>query len=119
MMELGTYLGSEFSRGLGHDLYFAGVLAIGGLVFWLDRESRDLSRRILFVSFFFVFALLQVSPVVASRFSPFFLLPLLLGLDLGPLRALPRLGAPVHLLLPLAVGALFVADFLGVLVKGG
>ena len=66
-----------------------------------------------------MFALLQVSPVVASRFSPFFLLPLLLELDLGPLLALPRLGPPARVLLPLAVGVLFVADFLGALVRGG
>jgi hypothetical protein len=112
-------VGADFTRSLGHDLYFLGVAGVGAMIFWLDRASVDLSRRLLFVAFFFVFAVLQVSPVVASRFSPFFLIPLLLQTDVRPALVEPRAGALLRVMLPIAVGALFIADFLGVLVRDG
>jgi hypothetical protein len=114
--EVSNYLNPEFlSRSLGHDLYLLGVVALGLLLAWTDRHSGDLRRRTLFLAFFAVFAFLQVSPVAAFRFSPYFLLPLLLEADF-PKALAARFGdTPVAVALGLGSGVVFLVAFLGCL----
>jgi hypothetical protein len=114
--EVANYLNPEFTgRSRGHDLYLLGVVALGALLAWTDRHSSDLRRRTLFLSFFLVFALLQVSPVAAFRFSPYFLFPLLLETDF-PTELATRFGpTPVALGLGIGSGVIFLVAFLGCL----
>jgi hypothetical protein len=111
--ELTGYLDEAlFSRSVLHDLWYLAVAAFGVVLFHADRGLADFRRRQLFVAFFVVFTVLQASPVVAHRFSPFFLIPLILGTDHQQL--VPRLttSRAFRLGFPVAVGALFVATFL-------
>lgn len=79
---LDYYLNPENVRqGLAHDLFFAGIIAFGFFLFWIDRGSLLMRKRLLFVAFFSIFALLEVNPVMAFRFSPFFMVPLLIEID--------------------------------------
>jgi len=114
--EVSNYLNPEFlARSMGHDLYLLGVVALGLLLAWTDRHSGDLRRRTLFLAFFAVFAFLQVSPVAAFRFSPYFLIPLLLETDF-PTALATRFGAPaIAVGLGLGSGVVFLVAFLGCL----
>jgi hypothetical protein len=114
--EVANYLNPDFiGRSTGHDLYLLGVVAVGLLLAWTDRHSSDLRRRTLFLSFFLVFALLQVSPVAAFRFSPYFLFPLLLETDF-PTELATRFGpTPVALGLGIGSAVIFLVAFLGCL----
>jgi hypothetical protein len=115
-VEVSNYLNPDFiGRSMGHDLYLLGVVALGILLAWTDRGSRNLRRRTLFLAFFLVFAMLQVSPVAAFRFSPFFLLPLILETDF-PTALATRFGEDrVALVLSLGSGVIFLIAFLGCL----
>jgi hypothetical protein len=107
-----------FSRGVLHDLWYLAIAALGVVLFRADRGLPGFGRRQLFVAFFVPLTVLQASPVVAHRFSLFFLIPLILGTDHRKL--LPSLTASpaFRFVFPVAAGALFVATFLGNLVTG-
>ena len=102
-----------FSRGVLHDLWYLAVAPLGLILFHADHGLPGFARRQLFVAFFVIFTVLQASPVVAHRFSPFFLIPLILGTDHRKLLPSLTSSRAFRFGFPVAVGALFIATFLG------
>jgi hypothetical protein len=101
-----------FSHSVLHDIWYLAIASVGVVLFHADHGLPDFSRRQLFVAFFVVFTVLQVSPVAAHRFSLFFLIPLVLGTDHQKLVPALTTSRAFRFGFPIVVGALFVATFL-------
>jgi len=102
-----------FSRSVFHDVWYLAIAAVGVLLFHADHGLPGFERRQLFLAFFVIFTVLHASPVAAHRFSAFFLIPLILGTDHRKLVLPLTSSRAFRLGFPVAVGALFVATFLG------
>ena len=112
--ELTGYLDEAlFSRSVFHDVWYLAIAVVGVVLLHADHGLPGFKRRQLFLAFFVIFTVLHASPVVAHRFSAFFLIPLILGTDHQKL--VPRLttSRAFRFGFPIGAGALFVATFLG------
>lgn len=113
---LQTYLDEDaIQRGIAHDVYFVFVIAFGAFLFWTERRSQSIRRRALFVAFFFVYALLEISPVVAFRFTPFFMIPAVIELDEPSLDADGYRRVAAGVAAGLSAAAFLVMNFLSTL----
>jgi hypothetical protein len=112
--QLAGYLDEAlFSHSVLHDIWYLAVASVGVVIFYADHGHPGFRRRQLFVAFFVMFTVLQASPLAAHRFSPFFLIPLILGTDHRELVPPLARSQAFRIGLPVAVGALLVGTFLG------
>lgn len=76
-----SYLDASIvNRGSMHIIYFLIVTAL--LTFFRDYFTINFKNYNLIMSFYIIFLLLEMSPVVAYRYSLFFLIPIIYTFDL-------------------------------------